>query len=146
MVALIKQSGSDYVIGVKGNRQFLLRDIKDIMSKTQNIDSAYTQIEVNRGRTELRTVKVSSGVEPVRGFWAGLFQVVAVVRLVVSKGKTRREWQYYISLLKTNAFLYAEGIRLHWMIENALPYVKDVTMKEDGSKIRSGFARRISQP
>jgi hypothetical protein len=74
MVALIKQSGSDYVIGVKGNRQFLLRDIKDIMSKTQNIDSAYTQIEVNRGRTELRTVKVSSGVEPVRGFWAVCFR------------------------------------------------------------------------
>lgn len=118
----------------------MLRDIKDIMSKAENIDSACTQMEVNRGRAELRTVRVSSRVEAVRGQWAGLSQAVEVERLVVSKGKKRSELHYYISSLKTSAFRYAEGIRLHWMIENGLHYVKDVTLKEDKSRIRSGYA------
>ena len=110
------------------------------MSKAQNIDSAYTQMEVNRGRAELRTVRVSAEVDAVRGDWTGLSQVVEVERLVVRKGTKRSELHYYISSLKTNAFAYGEGIRLHWMIENGLHYVKDVTLKEDGSRIRSGYA------
>lgn len=55
------------------------------MSKAQNIDSAYTQMEVNRGRAELRTVRVSAEVDAVRGDWTGLSQVVEVERLVVRK-------------------------------------------------------------
>lgn len=116
------------------------------MSKAKNVDSSSIQMEVARGRTELRTVKVSSAVEGIRGDWAGLSQVVQVERLVVRKGIKRRKLQYYISSLKTSAFAYGEGIRLHWMIENALHYVKDVTLKEDQ---RAGFAvamrRRIFQ-
>jgi predicted transposase YbfD/YdcC len=89
---------------------------------------------------ELRTTKVSAGVAAVRGEWVGLRQVIAVERLVISKGQQRREWHYYISSHKANALFYAEGIRLHWHIENALHYVRDVTLKEDQSKIRCGFA------
>ena len=63
----------------------MLQDVKDIMSKAQNIDSAYTQMEVNRGRAELRTVRVSAEVDAVRGDWTGLSQVVEVERLVVRK-------------------------------------------------------------
>ena len=129
------------MIAVKGNRRFLLSDIKTLMQQKANIDSAYTQMEVNRGRVELRTTKVSAaGVAAVRGGWVGLRQVIEVERLVISKGKQRRERHYYISSHKANALFYAEGIRLHWHIENALHYVKDVTLKEDQSKIRYGFA------
>jgi predicted transposase YbfD/YdcC len=128
------------VIAVKGNKRFLLMDIKTLLQQKANIDSAYTQMEVNRGRVELRTTKVSAAVAAVRGEWVGLRQVIEVERLVISKGKQRREWHYYISSHKANALFYAEGIRLHWHIENALHYVRDVTLKEDQSKIRCGFA------
>lgn len=118
----------------------MLQDIKDITSKAENIESSYIQTEVNRGRTEVRTVRVSSTVHTVRGDWTGLSQVVEMERLVVKNGKKRSDLHYYISSLKTSAFGYAEGIRLHWMIENGLHYVKDVTLKEDQSRIRSGYA------
>jgi len=38
---------------------------------------------------------------------------------------------------------FARGIRHHWGIENRLHYVKDVTFKEDESKIRQGQAPGI---
>ena len=38
---------------------------------------------------------------------------------------------------------YMEGIRAHWGIENGLHYVKDVTMGEDRSRIRTGSAPQV---
>jgi predicted transposase YbfD/YdcC len=47
---------------------------------------------------------------------------------------------YLISSREGSATFYLEGIRLHWAIENSLHYVKDVTMNEDASRIRTGSA------
>jgi predicted transposase YbfD/YdcC len=35
---------------------------------------------------------------------------------------------------------FADGIRGHWGIENRLHWVKDVVLKEDSSRIRTGHA------
>lgn len=45
---------------------------------------------------------------------------------------------YFISSLPitTNAKIFYEGIRSHWQIENGLHYIKDVTFREDQSRIR----------
>lgn len=50
---------------------------------------------------------------------------------------------YYLSSISTKAKEFAKGIRHHWGIENRLHYVKDVTLKEDESRIRSGNAPAI---
>jgi len=59
-----------------------------------------------------------------------------------TKVKTKRttETAYFISSLPsaTNAKIFYEGIRSHWQIENGLHYVKDVTFREDRSRIRTG--------
>ena len=47
---------------------------------------------------------------------------------------------YLISSRIGSATFYLEGIRLHWAIENSLHYVKDVTLREDASRIRTGSA------
>ena len=110
------------------------------MSHRENIDSSYTQMEVNRGRVEVRTTLVSNRIELISGTWSGLSQVVCVHRICRSKERTSEQRAYFISSHSSNAFFYAEGIRLHWHIENTLHYVKDVTLKEDDSKIRTANA------
>jgi predicted transposase YbfD/YdcC len=36
-----------------------------------------------------------------------------------------------------------QGIRSHWAIENSLHWIKDVTLKEDASKISAGEAPSV---
>ncbi len=137
---MIIKSGNNYVIGVKLNQKILYTQIEQAMSDKEQISSAYIEMEVNRGRTELRRTVVSDCIEGVDKGWEGLKQFIGVHRIVNCKGKTREEFAYFISSEKANAFLYAEGVRLHWEIENSLHFVKDVTFEEDRSKIKAGNA------
>jgi predicted transposase YbfD/YdcC len=57
--------------------------------------------------------------------------------------KATKETAYFISSLPaatTSAAKFGAGIRGHWRIENSDHYVKDVTMKEDASKTKTGKA------
>ncbi len=137
---IIIASNNDYVIGVKGNQPTLQKKVKNILANKKNRSSSYSEIEINKGRTEYRCVTVSDTIAIIGADWKGLKQVVEVHRITRHKGKIREENAYYISSLKTNAMEYAEGIRSHWEIENSLHWVKDVTLKEDASKIKAGNA------
>ena len=51
-----------------------------------------------------------------------------------------QEQHYYLSSLDWSANLFAEAIRGHWLIENRLHCVKDVTLNEDNCIHRGGNA------
>ena len=66
---------------------------------------------------------------------------------MVHQTRRRGRWQieipYKITSLPAEVVGPAELLRLsrtHWAIENELHYVRDVTLGEDGSRIRSGAA------
>lgn len=137
---MIIDSNNDYLIGVKKNQPTLYHQIETIIADKTNQNSSYTTLEISKGRTELRHTMVSNKTDIISKDWKGLQQIIGVHRIVKEKTKTREETAYFISSKNENAFLYEEGIRSHWEIENSLHWVKDVTLKEDASKIKMGNA------
>lgn len=122
------------------NQPSLFKQVEATMADKNKWSSWYSETEINRGRTELRTVTVSNNLEGIGKEWIGIKQLISIERIVDRQGKKSKEMAYFISSKNTNAFKYKEGIRLHWEIENSLHYVKDVTLKEDASKIVTGNA------
>ena len=75
--------------------------------------------------------------------WPGLGQVCRLVHQSQRKGRWRTEVHYKITSLPPERAGPTELLRFsrgHWAIENELHYVRDVTLGEDASRIRSGVA------
>jgi hypothetical protein len=97
------------------------------------------------GRIEqrtLRTVPLLTGAPK----WAGLKQGFELRRQRTVKGETTVEVVYGITSLKeeeANAQRLLGLTRGHWGIENRLHYVRDVTLGEDGCRVRKGSAPQV---
>lgn len=138
---VIIASGNQYVIGVKKNQKKLYRHMEE--RSGQKPHGWCSTIELNRGRLERRETSFYAIGEGIGEKWIGAKEFVQVKRMVKQKGQTSRETAYFLSSLQGSALLYEYGIRSHWGIENSLHWVKDVTMKEDSSKIRTGEAPSV---
>ena len=77
--------------------------------------------------------------------WPGHRQVMKVESWRKVKVKTTRQVRYAITSLdaRTPADRLLQLVRGHWGIENGLHYVRDVTMGEDGSNVRTGSAPQV---
>jgi predicted transposase YbfD/YdcC len=142
---IVEQRGGHYVLAVKENQPALYDSIRChldemILENFQNVNHGQLEsVEKGHGRIEKRQVWVTDQIEWLKTAheWAGLKSVAVVeaTRDVPLKG-VRVERRYYISShAGVDAAFMAQAIRGHWMIENGLHHVLDVSFHEDDSRI-----------
>jgi hypothetical protein len=102
-------------------------------------------VDKGHGRIEHRTLRTTS-ILTLGQKWPGLAQGFELQRGRTVKGVTTVEVIYGITSLRAEE---ADARRLlgltrgHWGIENKLHYVRDVTLGEDGSRVRKGSAPQV---
>lgn len=105
-----------------------------------------------RNRYEVRNVGVYDGRPVVAGTeWEAYVCCIIMVERTVHRRRTSDglleksfERAFYLSNRPLDAAKACEEVRKHWVIENSNHHVRDVTMGEDGSRIRRNpgiFAR-----
>jgi len=139
---LMHTLGAETVLTVKGNQPTLYEDLATYFADPQ---ARYLQAETvdrRRGRTEVRTIKVSTEMNAyLAPSWPFVAQVAQLTRTVIKADKTTREVVYLITTLtasKASPERLLDLNRGHWSIENRTHYVRDVT---DRGKTAPAYAR-----
>ena len=147
-VEIIRASGNDYLIQVKGNQKGLLEHTKNIVTYNKPLDS-YKTSEKSRGRQENRYYAIYPLNSVIYKGWESVRTIIHVHRYgnrpdKKTQGGNYSEHHYYISsCLFHNAQQAARGIRGHWGIENKIHFVKDTHYYEDDNGIRHNKAAAI---
>ena len=140
---LVTQKHADFVLQVKENQPNLYNAISTLGEGAFSL--RHTETDKGHGRYETRSIQVSSALDGLLSF-PYVAQVIRVERTVddLKTGTARsNETAYYVTSLdetrasKTRLLGFIRG---HWAIENSLHWVRDATMGEDRSKVRSGSA------
>lgn len=150
----VVEAGGDYLLIVKENQPTLLADIQQVFAPLTPEErtrsgvhtvhplpfQTYRSVEKGHGRLEERVIRVSS---ELAGYstWPYLAQVFEYTRTWTTKGVTKQQVRYGITSRPaevSDAARLAALKRGHWQVENALHYVKDVTLGEDASQTHVG--------
>jgi predicted transposase YbfD/YdcC len=152
----IVEAGGDYVFPVKDNQPHLLADIQTLFAPEpcikgfspapKDFRSADT-LEKGHGRLEHRTITVS---QDLKGYvdWPYTEQVFKLERecTQLNTGQFTHEVVYGVSSLtasEADAARLLAITRRHWGIESGLHYRRDVTLREDRSRVRTGQAPQV---
>lgn len=143
----VVEQGGDYFWVVKDNQPTLRADIALLFAQPPWGEEFATVTEQGRhgDRREVRKLWASTALNEYLD-WPHVQQVCCVERRITRKGVTREETAYAITSLspqQADAQRSLQVWRGHWGIENRLHYVRDVTMKEDASQVRSGSAPEV---
>lgn len=157
--ALIVQRGGHYIWPVKTNQPRLYEDIERLFAPddpkpgfgkiTTDFQTA-SKVNYGHGRLEKRTIQTSSMLNDYQD-WPGLGQVYRLERRFdwTRQGKVFKsscEVEYGITSLPNAAASPVQVLlyrRKHWGVETGLHYRRDVTFREDSTRMTIGAAGRI---
>lgn len=97
-------------------------------------------VEKGHGRIETRRLSVSRECVAHLG-WPGAAQICRIERTRETKGRISREIAYAVTSLtpqQADPDALLALWRDHWLIENRLHWRRDVILREDDSRIRTG--------
>lgn len=146
----ILHNGGHYLLAVKANQPTLAWAITALFTDPPPGERFVTAVtwDQHGDRVETRRLWASTALEDYLGDyldWPGVKQVALVERTCVRQGKRTREVRCFITSLgpETGADVLLDHVRGHWAIENRLHWVRDVTLGEDASQVRSGAAPQV---
>ena len=146
LCAQVVGAGGDYLVLVKGNQPTLLADIELALAAPPPGRAVATarQADIGHGRRETRRLRATTALAGYSD-WPGLAQVGEVERVVRARGRRTGETRHFVTSLgpEAGADRLLAGLRGHWGIENRLHWVRDVTLGEDASRVRSGNAPQV---
>lgn len=139
-----KETGNEVIVQVKENQATLFKDCQ-ALAKTTTPAEVYQEPAIKaHNRIERRQVELFISPHLTEADkWALVRVVVKVERsrqVFETKTKTWKhsdETSFYISTVTLSASEFCQAIRDHWGIENRNHYVRDVTMGEDKSRMRT---------
>jgi predicted transposase YbfD/YdcC len=138
--------GGDYLVAVDANQPGLLDDLRWLFEWPAPGETFSTAVSYHQhgNRRERRRLWASSALTGYLD-WPGAQQVCKVERRREQGGQVSTEVAYAITSLgpRTAPAELLAIWRGHWAIENRLHYVRDVTLGEDASQIRSGAAPQV---
>jgi predicted transposase YbfD/YdcC len=151
----IVTAGGDYLWIAKDNQSQLKEDIAHLFAPQQcppatsplptDFQSAITQ-DYGHGRYETRTITTSSMLKDFLD-WPYLEQVFKLDYRAVNlnTGQVQRQTHYGLTSLPASEATPDRLLTLkrdYWAIENRLHYRRDVSLKEDRCRLRTGHAAR----
>jgi predicted transposase YbfD/YdcC len=137
------ETDNGLLVQVKRNQPTLHDTLAKLCAEHHPFDSHETVDRRRHGRQEHRLVEVFDTAGQLDAEWQPLIACVArVSRLTFEKDTrsglwpSREEIGCYACQIHLDAETLARAVRSHWGIENRDHYVRDVTLGEDGSRIR----------
>lgn len=140
--------GGDYFWVVKANQPSLREAIALLFANPPPWGECFAEASQpgrHGDRRESRRLLASTALNAYLD-WPYVQQVCCVERSVTTQGATCQDIRYAITSLspdKATALQLLQVWRGHWSIENRLHYVRDVTMGEDASQVRTGSAPQV---
>jgi predicted transposase YbfD/YdcC len=144
----VLDAGGDYLLLVKENQPTLYNDIRLLFDPPASLAAlplqdqreAQTRERGHGRQNEVRHLVAATDLNDYTA-WPGLAQVFRLTRTWREHGETKRALHYGITSLAPEAGPAQRLLALkrgHWIIENGLHRVKDVSLGEDQSLIHQG--------